>query len=90
MLEKLLNIIAERLNLEVDSITLDSDITGDLGADSLNIVELAFDIEKAFSVKATDEEIMNVKTVEDILIFLEGYSERERISDITEGSQISW
>ena len=90
MLEKLLNIIANRLNIEVDSITLDSDITGELGADSLNIVELAFDIEKAFSVKATDEEIMNVKTVEDILIFLEGYSERERKSDITEGSQISW
>ena len=90
MLEKLLNIIANRLNIEVDSITLDSDITGELGADSLNIVELAFDIEKAFSVKATDEEIMNVKTVEDILIFLEGYSERERKSDIMEGSQISW
>ena len=90
MLERLLNIIAKRLNLEVDSITLDSDITGELGADSLNIVELAYDIESAFSVKATDEEIMNIKTVEDILVFLEGYSERERKSEITEGSQISW
>ena len=90
MLERLLNIIANRLNIEVDSITLDSDITGELGADSLNIVELAYDIESAFSVKATDEEIMNIKTVEDILVFLEGYSERERKSEITEGSQISW
>ena len=33
---------------------------------------------------------MNIKTVEDILVFLEGYSERERKSEITEGSQISW
>ena len=90
MLKKLIKIIAERLSLDVDDITLDSNITDDLGADSLNIVELAFDIENAFSVKATDEEIMGIKTVEDILVFLEGYSERERKSDITEGSHISW
>ena len=51
MLERLLNIIAKRLNLEVDSITLDSDITGELGADSLNIVELAYDIESAFPLR---------------------------------------
>lgn len=90
MLEKLINIIAARLNLDVDDVTLDSVITDDLGADSLNIVELTFDIEKEFSVKATDEEIMGIKTVEDILIFLEKYSEKERKADITEGSQLSW
>ncbi len=90
MLEKLINIIAERLRLNVDDITLDSTITDDLGADSLNIVELVFDIENAFSVKATDEEIMGIKTVEDIFIFLESYAERERKADVTEGSQLSW
>lgn len=90
MLERLIAIIAARLGLDVDDITLDSNITEDLGADSLNIVELAFDIENEFSVKATDEEIMGIKTVEDILDFLEKYSERERKADITEGNQISW
>ena len=90
MLEKLINIIASRLSLDVDDITLDSVITDDLGADSLNIVELAFDIEREFSVKASDEDIMGIKTVEDILIFLEKYSENQRRSEITEGSQISW
>ncbi len=90
MLERLIAIIAARLGLDVDDITLDSNITEDLGADSLNIVELAFDIENEFSVKATDEEIMGIKTVEDILDYLEKYSERERKADITEGNQISW
>lgn len=90
MLERLISIIAARLGLDVDDITLDSNITEDLGADSLNIVELAFDIEKEFSVKASDEEIMGIKTVEDILDFLTQYSERERKADITEGDQISW
>lgn len=90
MLERLITIIAARLGLDVDDITLDSNITEDLGADSLNIVELAFDIEKEFSVKASDEEIMGIKTVEDILDFLTQYSERERKADITEGDQISW
>lgn len=90
MLERLISIIAARLGLDVDDITLDSNITDDLGADSLNIVELAFDIENEFSVKATDEEIMGIKTVEDILDFLTQYSERERKADITEGDQLSW
>lgn len=90
MLERLISIIAARLGLDIDDVTLDSNITEDLGANSLNIVELAFDIENEFSVKATDEEIMGIKTVEDILDFLEKYSERERTADITEGNQISW
>ncbi len=90
MLEKLISIISARLYVDADDITLDSVITDDLGADSLNIVELAFDIENAFSVKATDEEIMGIKTVEDILDYLKKYSEKERLSDITKGNQISW
>ena len=90
MLEKLIKIIAKRLSISVDEITLDSRITDDLGADSLHIVELAFDIENELSVKATDEEIMGIKTVEDILDYIENYAEKERRADITEGSQLSW
>jgi acyl carrier protein len=90
MLEKIIKIIADRLSLDVDDITLNSDITDDLGADSLNIVELVCDFEEQFDIKVSDRAVMEIKTVNDILLFLEKYSENERISDMTEGNQLSW
>ena len=71
MLEKIIEIIAAQLSLSPDDVTLDSDITGDLGADSLDIIELADKLERQFSVTASDEDIMAVKTVADILTFIE-------------------
>lgn len=77
MLEEIIDILAAQLSLSPDDITLDSDITGDLGADSLDIVELADKFEKHFSIKASDEDIMAIKTVSDILIFIENKAGKE-------------
>ncbi len=82
MLEEIIEILASQLSLSVDDITLDSDITGDLGADSLDIVELADKFENRFSVSVTDEEIMSIKTVSDILTYLENNSSKVQKSDI--------
>lgn len=90
MLEKILQILAQQLSLDTDSISLDSDIAGDLGADSLDIVQLADSFEREFDIVISEEEIMSVKTVEDILDKLEakiGITDR---SELKNKNQITW
>lgn len=90
MLKKIIEIIAARLSLDIDDVTLDSDVTGDLGADSLDIVQITDDIEKCFGVEVSDEDVMSVKTVADILDYLERRVCEEQKTDILSNNQISW
>ena len=89
MLEKIIEILAAQLSLDTDDITLSADVTGDLGADSLDIVQMAAEFEKTFEIEISDEDIMSVKTVADILEYLE-----RRIgvknSDVLKSGQLSW
>ena len=90
MLEEIIKIIAERLSLDIDDVTLDSDVTGDLGADSLDIVQITDDMEKHFGIEVSDEDVMSVKTVADILDYLERRVCEEQKTDILSNNQISW
>lgn len=90
MLEEIIKIIAERLSLDIDDVTLDSDVTGDLGADSLDIVQITDDMEKHFGIVVSDEDVMSVKTVADILDYLERKVCEEQKTDILSNNQISW
>jgi acyl carrier protein len=67
LLEEVIGIIAEHLGLTSDDVAIDSDITGDLGADSLDIVELVDKFETKYNITVTDEEIMQLLSVEDIV-----------------------
>ncbi len=69
--EKLRDILAEQLEAEPDSITLETDIANDLGADSLDVVELAMTVEDEFNVVIPDEAIEGLKTVADVVDFIE-------------------
>ena len=69
--DKVKLIIAEELGVELDDIKMDTNITDDLGADSLDAVELIMSIEDAFDVEIPDEELQNVQTVSSIIEFLE-------------------
>ena len=70
--EKVRDLIAERLDVaDKDSITENSSITDDLGADSLDVVDLVMDIEDEFSVSIPEEEVENIKTVGDIVKYIE-------------------
>lgn len=70
--EKVRDLIAERLDVaDKDSITEASSITDDLGADSLDVVDLVMDIEDEFSVDIPEEEVENIKTVGDIVKYIE-------------------
>lgn len=69
--EKLQAIIADQLELDADTITYDSHILDDLGADSLDVVDLIMSIEDEFSVEVPDEALENIRTVEDMVKYIE-------------------
>ena len=71
MIEK---IIAENLNVTEDSIKDESNFVQDLGADSLNIVELVMAVEEHFDIEIADEDSVNIHTVADLKRYVEEYS----------------
>ncbi len=72
ILEKVKNLIADQLDVaDKDSITEASSITDDLGADSLDVVDLVMALEDEFSVEIPEDEVENIKTVGDIVKYIE-------------------
>jgi acyl carrier protein len=69
--EKVREIVAEELGIEQDDIKLESDLTEDLGADSLDAIELIMEIESQFDVEIADSEATKIKKVSDIVNYLE-------------------
>lgn len=67
MLERVKQIIAEKMNVSEDEITEDTVLTDDLGADSLDIVDLVMAFEEEYDVELPTEELENISTVKDIL-----------------------
>ena len=68
---KIKDIILEQLDVEEDAVTMEASITEDLGADSLDVVDLVMSIEESFDVEIPDEEVENIKTVGDIVKYIE-------------------
>lgn len=71
VLEKVKVILSEQLEVEEDSITVDSDLQDDLGADSLDVVDLLMSIEDEFEIEIPDEEIENIRTVGELVSYIE-------------------
>ncbi len=69
--DKVKDIIVDQLDVDEDKITMEASITEDLGADSLDVVDLIMSLEEEFDIKIPDEEVENVKTVGDIVKFIE-------------------
>ncbi len=69
--EKVREILIDQLDVEEDAVTLDANIQNDLGADSLDIVDLVMSLEEEFDCEIPDEEIENIKTVGDIVKYIE-------------------
>jgi acyl carrier protein len=68
--EKVINIISNKLGLPKEEVTPAASFTMDLGADSLDTVELIMDFEKDFNLKISDEDAMNIKTVGDAIEYI--------------------
>lgn len=71
MFEKIAGIVAEEIGCEADSVTESALIMEELGADSLDMVEIVMTVEDLFNISVPDAEIPNLKTVRDIIDFIE-------------------
>ena len=69
--EKIKTILAEQLDADADEMTMETNIARDLGADSLDVVELLMSIEDEFEVEIPDEEIENIKTIGDLTEYIQ-------------------
>lgn len=70
--EKVKEILCEQLDVEEDKVTLESSIIDDLGADSLDVVDLVMSLEEEFDIEIPDEDVENMKTVGDMVKYIEG------------------
>lgn len=65
--EKVVAIIVDKLGVDADSVVPTASFTNDLGADSLDTVELIMELEKQFGIEIPDDEAENISTVQDAL-----------------------
>ena len=70
MLEKIQKMLAEALNISEEKVTPDAKIVDDLGADSLDVVELIMALETEFDIEIPEEEAENVSTVGDVVDYI--------------------
>ena len=71
--EKVINIISNKLGLHKEEVTPAASFTMDLGADSLDTVELIMDFEKEFGLKISDEDAMGIKSVSDAIEYISAH-----------------
>ena len=69
--EKVKSIIVEQLGVDADEVTPDASFTDDLGADSLDIVELVMAFEEEFGIEIPDEEAEKITSVRDAIQYIE-------------------
>ena len=71
MKEKIVNLIAEKLGKKPSDLKMTSRLIEDLGADSLDVVELIMTFEDEFGIALPDEDVSKMKTVGDIISYIE-------------------
>jgi acyl carrier protein len=72
--EKVKGIIVEQLGVEEDEVTLEASFTDDLGADSLDIVELVMAFEEEFGIEIPDEDAEKISTVRDAVNYIDEHA----------------
>ncbi|MDY0163167.1 acyl carrier protein [Desulfobotulus sp.] len=69
--DKVRKVIAEKLDVDIDEVVPEASLVEDLGADSLDLVELMMSMEDVFDVDISDEQAEKLRTVKDVIDFLE-------------------
>lgn len=69
--DKVIELISKQLNKSADEVSVDKEIVKDLGADSLDVVEMLMSLEEEFSISVPEEDAVNIKTVGDIIKLIE-------------------
>ena len=71
--EKVREIMVDTLSLEKDEIKIESNLFDDLGADSLDAVELNMALEEEYGISIPDEDLLKLKTVQDIVSYIDSH-----------------
>ena len=71
MLDKIKSIVVYQLGVDEDQVTEDASFVDDLGADSLDTVELIMAFEEEFDIEIPDEDAQKIKTVKDVIEYIE-------------------
>lgn len=74
MLEKIKQIVAENLDKNVEELDVNASILDDLGADSIAVMEIVMELETEFGVEVPTEDVMQLKTIQDIANYIEKLS----------------
>ena len=71
MYEKIKKVLVEKLHVDVDDIRPDADIKKDLGADSLDILQLLMSLEEEYDIQIPDDKLAGFVTVQDVVDYME-------------------
>ena len=74
--EKVKKVVVDQLGVEPDEVNIDSTFIDDLGADSLDIVELIMAFEEEFGIEIPDEAAEKIKTVQDVVTYIDQHQNK--------------
>lgn len=72
--ERVKNVIVDQLSVDADEVTLEASFVDDLGADSLDVVELIMGLETEFDIEIPDEDAEKISTVGDAVEYIKGHA----------------
>jgi acyl carrier protein len=75
VLERVRGIVAERLGVDEEKVTLEAEFIGDLNADSLDLVEVIMALEQEFETEVSDDDAENIRTVGDAVRFIDEHGQ---------------
>lgn len=75
MFEKLKELLVEELQIDADDITLDAELSGDLGINSIELADLVMICEEKFGITIEDDDIRKFTTVGDVVAYLESLND---------------
>lgn len=81
MKDRIVEVLSKQLRIDPEEITEDSDITEDLGADSLDLVEILMLLESEMGITISDEDALTLKTVGDVADYLERVTSEEQAEE---------
>ncbi|MEA1916364.1 MAG: acyl carrier protein [Campylobacterota bacterium] len=71
LLEDITEVVVDQLSVNADEVKADSKFVEDLGADSLDVVELVMALEEKFDIEIPDDEAESIQTVQDVVNYIE-------------------